>query len=344
MDIGEDVVGKPLRILYISPSPPPKVQGTDGLFNEIGNLRKSFGGDMISLSPVRSLPPLIPISLYGMHQIPTLKRYNKKVDIFHLFFPYMVNFRVLRYLSKPIIYTIISGIDEKHLPRSAPPCTLVVSSLHELDILWSRGFIHVHIVRPGIDLSQVRVKPPRELDSEFVLLAGSSPWTRRQFETKGFDLLLKAMKRLPQIRLICLWRGTLYREWSDRIKSFGLADRVEIIQKKVDISEILSRCHAAVVLSVTSDQVKSYPNTLMESLAAGRPVLLSRSNPMSYYVEDNGCGKVIEDLCLEELIDAIREIMDEYSTYTRAALLAGRDLSANQMIDDYRSLYQKVME
>ena len=333
-----------MMVLYISPSPPPKVQGTDGLFTEIGNLRKFFGGDMISLSPARSLPTLIPVILYGMHQIPALKRHNKNVDIFHLFFPYIANFRVLRYLSKPIIYTIISGIDEKYQPRSMPPCTLVVSSLHEAEILRSRGCLHVHVVRPGIDLSQIHVKPPQEPDPEFVLLAGSAPWTRRQFDTKGFNLLLKVLTRLPQIRLICLWRGTLYQEWSDRIQSLGLADRVEIIQEKADISAIFSRCHAAVVLSATSDLVKSYPNSLMEALAAGRPVLVSRSIPMSRYVEDKGCGKVIEDLCLEELINAIGEIMDEYSTFARAASLAGRDLSVTQMIDDYRHLYQNLME
>ena len=344
MDIGEDTERKPLRILYISPTKPPKVQGTDGLFTEIGYLRDFFGGDLISLYPARSLPPLIPASLYGMHQILALKRYDEKVDIFHIFFPYMANFHVLRYLSKPIIYTIISGMDVKCLPRSRPPCTLVVSSLYEADILRSRGFHHVHVVRPGIDLSQIQVTPPPELDSKFVLLAGSAPWTRRQFDTKGFDLLLKVLTRLPKIRLICLWRGKLIREWSDRIQSFGLADRVEIIQKKADISGILSRCHAAVVLSATSDQVKSYPNSLMEALAAGRPVLVSRSNPMSYYVEDNGCGKVIEELCLEELVAAIGEIMDEYSTLTRAALVAGRGLSATRMIEDYRILYQDVRE
>lgn len=344
MDIENDAEGNPLKVLYISPSPPPEIQGTDGLFTEIGNLRKFFGGDTISLSPARSLPPVIPVSLYGMHQIRSLRRYNRDVDIFHLFFPYLVNFRVLRYLSKPIIYTITSGIDEKYLRRSVPLCTLVVSSLHEANILRSRGSLRVHVVRPGIDLSLVHVMPPQEPGSEFVLLAGSAPWTRRQFDTKGFNLLLKLMKRLPQIRLICLWRGTLYREWSKRVNSFGLADRVEIIQEKRDISGILSRCHAAVVLSATSDQVKSYPNSLMESLAAGRPVLVSRSNPMSYYVEDNGCGKVIEDLSLEELINAIHEIMDDYSTLTRAASLAGRDLSVSRMIDDYRHIYRKVME
>lgn len=333
-----------MKLLYLSPSPPPKVKGTDGLFTEIGYLREFFGGDLISLSPARSLPPVIPVSLYGMHKIPALKRYNKEVDVFHLFFPYVVNFRVLQYLSKPIIYTIISGIDEKHLPRSAPPCTLVVSSLHEADILRSRGFLSVHVVRPGIDLSLVHVMPPHEPDPEFVLLAGSAPWTRRQFDTKGFNLLLEVLTRLPQIRLICLWRGALYGEWSDRVKSFGLADRVETIHEKADISEILSRCHATVVLSATPDLVKSYPNSLMESLVAGRPILVSRSNPMSDYVEDNGCGKVIEDLCLGELIKAVLEIMDDYSTFTKAASLAGSDLSATRMVDDYRHLYQKVME
>jgi glycosyltransferase involved in cell wall biosynthesis len=330
-----------LRILYISPSPPPRVHGTDGLFSEIGYLRESFGGEMISLSPARSLPPLVPVSLYGMHLIPALKRYDREVDVFHIFYPYMVNFHVLRYLSKPVIYTIATGMDAK---RSGPSCALVVSSSHEADILRSRGFRNVHVVRPGIDRSQIQVPPPSKPDHEFVLLAGSAPWTRRQFETKGFDLLLKVLTRLPQMRLICLWRGKLYREWSDRVESFGLADRVEIIPEKVDISGVLSRCHVAIVLSETAGQIKSYPNSLMEALAAGRPVLVSRSIPMSYYVEDNGCGKVIEDLRLEGLIDAISVIMDEYSDFTRAALKAGRDLSATKMIDDYRRLYQKVIE
>jgi hypothetical protein len=51
----KDAEGKPLRVLYISPSPPPKVQGTDGLFSEIGYLREFFGGDMIGISPARAL-------------------------------------------------------------------------------------------------------------------------------------------------------------------------------------------------------------------------------------------------------------------------------------------------
>jgi glycosyltransferase involved in cell wall biosynthesis len=128
------------------------------------------------------------------------------------------------------------------------------------------------------------------------------------------------------------------------VRSLGLADRVEIIHEKVDISRILSRCHAAIALSATSGQIKSFPNSLMEALAAGRPVLISRSIPMSRYVEDTGCGKVIEELSREELINAISDTVEGYSALTRAALSAGRALSADRMIDDYRNLYRSAIE
>lgn len=333
-----------MRVLYISPFPPPKVPGTDGLFKDIEALGNYFGSDLVSLSPVRSLPPLIPVSLYGMHQLPALKRYEKDIDLFHLFYPYLVNFSALRFLSRPIVYSIIAGIDAKKLPGSMSPCSLVVSSVQEAEILRSRGFPRVHVIRPGIDISRIRVIPPEKPDSEFVILAGSAPWTGGQFETKGFDLLLKAMIELPQIKLICLWRGLLHREWSDRVHSLGLSGRVEIIQEKADISAILSRCHAAVVLSASSELVKSYPNSLMESLVAGRPVFISRSNPMSYYVEDNGCGKVIENLFLDELVYAIQEVMDNYSAFARRAQMAGGDLSADRMLNEYLHLYQSLMD
>jgi glycosyltransferase involved in cell wall biosynthesis len=344
MDAEGKAEGKHLKVLYLSPSPAPRVRGTDGLFADIECLREHFGGDLISLSPVRHLLPLIPANLYGMHLIPALQAYNREVDIIHLFFPRIVNFRILRYLSKPIIYSVISGLDEKCLPRAKPHCTVVVSSFHEVNLLRSHGYYRVNAIRPGIDLSGIHATPPVDAEPEFVLLAGSAPWTRRQFETKGFDLLLKVLTQLPKVRLISLWRGALYREWSERVKSFGLADRVEIIQEKADISMILSRCHVAVVLSSTSDQVKSYPNSLMEALAAGRPILVSRSNPMSYYVENRKCGKVVENLCLEEVTNAITEIMDKYSAFTRAASLAGRDLSATKMIENYQHLYEEVIK
>ena len=236
-----------MRILYFGPSPPPPVPGTDGLFTEIGYLRNSFDGDLRSLSPFRSLPRIVPVRLFGLQYVLELKKYEKGVDIIHIFFPYLVDFQILRYLSKPVIFTITSGVEYTHLPKSRPPCTVVVSSNEEADILTSWGMEEISIIRPGIDASLINTTPPPGENHDFVILMGSAPWVKSQFGTKGFDLMLEVLKKLPDVRLICLWRGKLYHEWYKKVTAAGLAGRVEIINEKADILGILSQCHAATV-------------------------------------------------------------------------------------------------
>jgi len=334
-----------MKILYISPSPPPPIAGTDGLFTEIGYLKESFTGKSIALSPFRSIPPIFPVNLYGIQHLPAIGKLDREVDLHHVFFPYLVDFRILRSLSKPVIFSLTSGVISENLPKAKVPYQLVVSSKEEADILQSMGYEQVRIIRPGIDFSRIESSPYPGPDDEFVLLFGSAPWVKSQFASKGFDLVLETMIHLPKIRLICLWRGTLYHEWCEKVRSTGLSERVETIREKGDISRILSRCHAAVVLASKADLVKSYPNSLMEALAAGRPIIISRPIPMSYYIEETGCGKVVERFSPDGLIDAIREIINGYSEFKKDAETVGkRDFSCSRMICDYEHLYQELTE
>jgi len=334
-----------MKILYISPSPPPPIPGTDGLFTEIGYLEKSFKGKNIALSPFRSIPPIFPVNLYGIQHLPFIGKLDREVDLHHVFFPHLVDFRILRSLSKPVIFSLTSGVISETLPRSAVPFHIVVSSKQEADILQTKGHELVRIIRPGIDYARIDSSPYTGPHDEFVLLFGSAPWVKSQFASKGFDLVLEAMVHLPKIRLICLWRGTLYHEWCEKVSSAGLSNRVEIIREKGDISRILSRCHAAVVLASKADLVKSYPNSLMEALVAGKPVLISRAIPMSYYVEKNGCGIVVESLATYGLISAISELQNRYSIFKSAADLVGRcDFSCRRMVEEYRRTYEELTE
>ena len=334
-----------MRVLFISPSPPPPVPGTDGLFTEIGYLRNSFDGDLISLSPFRSLPWIVPVKLYGIHHLFKLKKYESGADIFHLFFPYLVDFRILRHFSKPVIFTITSGVEPAHLPSTWPPCTIVVSSDGEAGILKSNGMEEVRIILPGIDTSRITITSPPATDQDFVLLMGSAPWVTSQFGSKGFDLMLEVLTKIHHVRLVCLWRGRLYHEWCEKVRAAGLSGRVEIINEKANISEILSRCHAAMVLAVQADLVKSYPNSLMEALVAGRPVIVSRSVPMSSYVDHTGCGKVLERFSVDEMVHAINEMRDHYTELRKTALLVGRrDFSDIRMVNEYWDLYKKILD
>lgn len=332
-------------MLYIRPSPPPNVEGTDGLCTEIEYLREFFNGSTINLSPFRYIPPGIPVKFYGLQHWFKACKMNEDFRIVHIFFPYLANFWILRNISTPIIYTVTSGINVSELPRVSLPFPKVVCSNNEADILRSRGITNVHVIRPGIDLSRFESIPSETPDGPFTIIAGSAPWTRDQFETKGFNLLLQVLYRIPELRLVCLWRGVLHDEWSDKVEGAGLDDRVKIINQKVDITQILPHCHAAIVLASRHNEVKSYPNSLMEALASGRPVLVSRIIPISEYIEENDLGKVIEKLSLEELVRVIRELIDQYNFFRCAVeQRRGSDLSVIRMIEDYGALYRKAIE
>src|SRR5262249_38928894 len=186
-----------------------------------------------------------------------------------------------------------------------------------------------------------RLVPSRNpLERELILLMASAPWNGRQFELKGINLLLAAAARLPYLRLILLWRGVLAEELERRVLRFRLENRVEIVNRKVDINDYLAQAHATVLLAKHGGLVKSFPHSLVESLLVGKPVLLSNTIAMSDYVSKRHCGVVVRDMSFEALAAAIESLMRDYETLARnASHIAAAEFSIETMIANYRRLY-----
>ncbi len=107
------------------------------------------------------------------------------------------------------------------------------------------------------------------------------------------------------MRLILLWRGVLADELGRRVERLNLGERVEIINRKADINDQLKRAHASIVLAEDGGLVKSFPHSLIESLVAGKPVVLSETIAMSDYVRHCECGVVLQHMTVEALTSAI---------------------------------------
>jgi glycosyltransferase involved in cell wall biosynthesis len=94
----------------------------------------------------------------------------------------------------------------------------------------------------------------------------------------------------------------------------ALASQVTLLSERVDVNEILANVHASITLATSPGIVKSFPHSLLESLAAGKPVLVSRAIPMADYVEKTGCGRVIEEVTPHDIFVAVESLAMEYDS------------------------------
>ena len=330
---------------YHLTAPCPVFPETDAVFQEVNALHSRFGGAIINLYPLRRPSLVFPRFLYGIHQIRQLQKIENSVDLHHVYHPVLYAFPVLRCLKKPVIYSVVSGLRDQKQPRLQSLDTIhsiVVSNKRDQTTLRSWGIEKGKLILPGINLSKFSFSACLP-HTEFTLTVGSAPWVGRQFKQKGIDALLETCAEMPNLRLIFLWRGLMIDELQRRIKKIGVRDQVEVINQRVDVNKVFARSHAAVVLAEHSRLVKAYPHSLLESLSAGKPVLVSRCIPMADYVAEKQCGEVVSDLNIMSLRTAIENLMTCYDDYQQATLSAGRDFSRESMLAAFERLYRDLI-
>ena len=121
--------------------------------------------------------------------------------------------------------------------------------------------------------------------------------------------------------------------------------RVTVLDSLVDVNNVLATVHASITLANSPVIVKAYPHSLLESLAAGKPVLVSRAIPMADYVAETGCGIVVEDMSPETILESIEGMAREYARLQKAAQEVGqRDFSLRAMISSYNKVYTNIIE
>lgn len=335
----------PPRILFHLTVPPPPVEGTDALFQEVDRLQARLGGQRILLYPFSRPGIRFPRWLLGLHQLRRLMTLDQQVDLHHIFDPELFPYPALSFLRRPKVHTIVASLR----PRAGRPWWLrpsfrgriVVSNRRDAFTLRSWGFSS-EIIYPSIDVS--RFAPSLPSASHFTLMCGSAPWLPNQFAQKGIDALLDAAQLLPDLRLVFLWRGILLDQMQQRIHRRRLEARVQVINRKVDVNQLLRRTHACVALADRPEILKAYPHSLLESLASNKPVLISQCIPMADYVVERGCGEVVTSLNPKAVVHGIQKLIERYDALQANTVgIAERDFSQDAMLRAYQSLYSDVL-
>lgn len=325
---------------------PPYIE-LDAVVQDGLRIVSEIGGEVNFLYPGEKACVLFPRFLSGFQQLPYLRKLDNEVNVHHIFTNGFYPYPIFLFLKKPIILsTGISLLKEKpirfrKLFRNVQ--RFVVPTLQDQQIMRDWGYDNVTVVTPGIDLSHLSFHSCRKLQSKFTLLMGSAPWNLTQFDTKGVDLLLQVVQELPWLEVVFLWRGLFLEEIKKRVANAGVRDRVTILSERVEIDKVLAEVHGAIILAKDTQIIKGYPHSLIEAMAAGKPVIVSECLAISDFVKKNRCGEVIASVENQDLMTTITSLRENYSMYchfTREAPI--RVFSSLRMIEELKMLYQSM--
>jgi glycosyltransferase involved in cell wall biosynthesis len=306
------------------------------------------GGEVNFLYPGKKANVLYPRFFSGFQQLPHLIKLDRRVDVHHVFSNGFYPYPIFSFLKKPILLSTVISLQQNKpikFPRILQHIKQFIVPTHrDQQIMWDWGYENVSVVIPGIELSNFSFSSCKMSQSKFVLLMGSAPWNKNQFDTKGIDSLLQVMKELQWLKVVFLWRGLLLEEMMRRVETAGVQDRVVLITDHVDVDNVLAGVHAAIILAENMQIVKAYPHSLLEAMAAGKPVIVSECLQVSDFVKNNNCGEVVSMFDSNCLKTAVQSLKNNYVKYCQSVKRAPiEEFSSYRMINEFKKLYCSVL-
>lgn len=249
--------------------------------------------------------------------------------------------------SRPVIHTVTQDSGSPVLEFLERSAAVVVQSDATFERLLSLGVQRekLHLKLPAMDLTRFQpgLEPRR---SPTRILFATAPRTVEEMAGRGVHLLLAAAKLLPEV----VFR-LLYRTWATGYTSLEptragiVASELKNVELTDTVTEDMSTeyraCDFTIIPFTQRAGGKECPNSALESLACGVPVLVSRACPFSRFVAENDCG-VVFDPTPQALVHAIsvgRERWRELSR--RARLAAEKHFDVRQLVEFYRGLYER---
>jgi glycosyltransferase involved in cell wall biosynthesis len=293
---------------------------------------------------VRGRQKSVPV-LLALPALPALRWASSAYRINHLFASLTERLLIPRLKGESTILTVTKdspalGAIERNLAHLREIRYVVVEADWHRELLRQGGLAEesVKLIRPGVG-----IRPYRPAKGPFTVLFATSPLAGRDLLSRGILLLIQAAKVLPDVRFLLVWRGHALDDLRRAIAREKVGN-VEIRDGLIpDMGSVYDEVHASVLPGLTTASLKPAPHSGLESLAHGKPLLVSQPTSISSLVHKAGCG-VVFDPSVEGLVDGIQRLRDRYEEYQATSQeTARRYFSLEVFLDRYRELYASMV-
>jgi glycosyltransferase involved in cell wall biosynthesis len=154
----------------------------------------------------------------------------------------------------------------------------------------------------------------------------------------------KLAVRFPAVEFVLVGDGPLRPGLQELATSLGLGERACFLGERHDIAAILASIDVSVLFSAS----ESMSNAVLESMAAGVPVIASRVGGNPEVIQDRATGLLVKQGDEEELVEALATLVNqpdlriEYGQ--RGRRLAQEKFRIDRVAHQYEELYKSVLE
>jgi L-malate glycosyltransferase len=152
----------------------------------------------------------------------------------------------------------------------------------------------LRVIRNGVNIEKFQVSSEREAlfpdvgDGKLIVLVGNM-----QTDVKGHPWLIASapavLREFPSTQFVLVGEGEKRESFANQVRELGLNQNFIFLGRRSDVPRILSSCDIAVLPS----RAEGLPNAVLEYMAAGLPVVVSRVGGSAELVEDGVTGLLV---------------------------------------------------
>ena len=307
------------------------------------------------------------VNIHDLHLDGIFKfKFNRRICSYHfIFYPFLMLFRrILSYGDKiNHIYTSLGDLPylntinlNNSILTAAASCHLAkvrrrIRKLKRLKAIIVETKLHrdwllglrispqkVNLIYPPVDLNQFGYK---KAVGRFKILYASCPIKKSDFSKRGIYLLLQTAKVNPKIEFHFAWRKGAYLEMVNLVKDLKLNNVVIHNEINKNMSAFLDKIHATIIPYTKFDaHLKLMPNSAIESLASGKPVLISNRTELASMIQEQDSGVVFEP-SVDELGRALGDLRENYAKYQKNCRKTAQQFSEEKFLEKYRRIYDQ---
>lgn len=163
-------------------------------------------------------------------------------------------------------------------------------------------------------------------------------------EEKRIDVLIRAMPKIlaqyPDAQLELTGEGSCRAELRRTVEELGIDEHVAFLGHRDDVAAILDEADVFVLPS----RSEAFPNSVMEAMAAGLPVVASDVGGIPELVRDGHSGRLVRPGDVGALADAVLDVLGNPAQAERFGR-AGREIiertySYDRMVSQFETLYE----